>query len=1042
MNNHSYSRRWNGINDPVHPLSRTGHSAISHGRYIYILNGYGPSDKMVLFDQIGLTRYDTLTNCVECLPIHWDIKSLQNHMFNEFILLTTGNSAVLCPESSITTTDNDDDGEVTEKQQPACIYTFGGYSLLGNIHVNALCRYELTQTNNTTHCHHSCCCHASVISGHGILSCLAYSSHDISKQQLMNFTMLKSFQRQLQYYQCNDIQLSNNMNLCTTTTSTTTSTSTNCIPSPRDKLCMEYWHGKLYAFGGYGPQFHPSSSSSSTIWPNELFHWPYLYDPQDHNNWIMFDNNGGWNNQLIVYDLVKNQWDLIRRQDVAGRFPTPRAAHCSVLLPKHDWMIIFGGRGPYYNPPNRLEPQQQQHHQHHQSLLSDYRMGRLNDMHCFNLNLNEWTRILTPLDIPQIRNDILQQQQPPLSTIWPCGRSWMDMVVVHESSAIRNNSACYYEHDDDKHEADFNSSNPIELFLVGGFSNNDEALNDAYCIHIHLCQKHKQLEAVIVRSTKQVHIENDTCLTDFNQQHHRQDYCSLIEPMKITTTTTTTTTTPTNSKLPMIIDGYVCLQPPVDYKKYMNLQVNSIGEILPINEQLYIDCITSNYSIDDPSQIIEMLMKSTDSGSSCSSAMSPPPVAAPSSTDTDHLNLFLKDLQYHLYMYQTASFTLHNQSKNNLNPTEPLYRIALLHTIFIQYLLKNYCLYTVSRKNKSKNSKSNNSNNIPKISELLDYINIQCDNYQFDLEPIQNSILSVLIGMYLKLMLPWQIIQMILQEHNSWLTMEDRITLLHKLIPLLNAMPAAAAAVVDKRSTTTHSSKSTSDMHQLDLNDQSIRDKLLLLITPSQIRNPVNYIRNHANHNGGIDHLFQYLQQIIMSTLILYSSQSPLHNDIAENSTATHDNIDGLLSPLTSSPPLIIQPLCESIHRHWHTVTIGLNDYIYVIGGTVDEALALPLECYHLYRPISLMKQCSMQITKMILLKLYTIANNSSTTTSSSISSSSSSDSRRRMTMIPSYSCHSIQNKFKIQYLNKLDKYLQSCLLNNHIKSELEQWLL
>uniref|UniRef100_A0A5K4FDV1 CPSF_A domain-containing protein n=1 Tax=Schistosoma mansoni TaxID=6183 RepID=A0A5K4FDV1_SCHMA len=138
MNSNSYSRSWNGVGDDVHPLSRTGHSAVAHGRYIYVLNGYGPSDdKMVLFEQMGITRYDILTNRIECLPVHWDLKSLQNHMFNEFILLTSGNSAVLCPELL----------DKNNKKQSACIYTFGGYSLLGNIHLNALCRYELTHTN-------------------------------------------------------------------------------------------------------------------------------------------------------------------------------------------------------------------------------------------------------------------------------------------------------------------------------------------------------------------------------------------------------------------------------------------------------------------------------------------------------------------------------------------------------------------------------------------------------------------------------------------------------------------------------------------------------------------------------------------------------------------------------------------------------------------------------------------------------------------------------------------------------------------------------
>ncbi|XP_018645719.1 hypothetical protein Smp_143360 [Schistosoma mansoni] len=310
MNSNSYSRSWNGVGDDVHPLSRTGHSAVAHGRYIYVLNGYGPSDdKMVLFEQMGITRYDILTNRIECLPVHWDLKSLQNHMFNEFILLTSGNSAVLCPELL----------DKNNKKQSACIYTFGGYSLL------------------------------------------ACTQQDISKHQCIHLTMLKSFQRRLNDYQSVNIELKKNC--------------INCLPSPRDKFCMEYWHGKLYIFGGYGPQFNPSTT---TTWPNQFYHWPYLYDPNDHQSWIICDHN----------------------------------AHCSIILPNHGWLIIFGGRGPYNN----------------NNTTNSYHMGRLNDMYCLNLYLMEWTKILTPLDIPQIK----KQPSSPLSssTIWPCGRSWMNMLLL------------------------------------------------------------------------------------------------------------------------------------------------------------------------------------------------------------------------------------------------------------------------------------------------------------------------------------------------------------------------------------------------------------------------------------------------------------------------------------------------------------------------------------------------------------------------------------------------------------------------------------
>ncbi|CAH8574879.1 unnamed protein product [Heterobilharzia americana] len=303
MADNSYSRHWEGVNDPVHPLSRTAHSAISHGRYIYVLNGYGPSDnKMVLFDQIGLTRYDILTNCVEFLPIHW----MQ-------IITVSYVHAVINAES------------VSTNDEPACIYTFGGYSILGNIHVNALCRIELTHHNlpkYTTSDHQnqsgkvtstglrSHCCHASVVSGHGILSCLSYLPQDNALHESISLTMLKSFQRQLEYH--------HPANIHNRFDSIHDNVSHNChhlLPSPRDKLCMEYWRGRLYVFGGYGPSFMPYST-----WPKQIFHWPYLHDPNDETNWIICDSNGGWNSQLIIYDISENRWELVTRLDAIGRF--------------------------------------------------------------------------------------------------------------------------------------------------------------------------------------------------------------------------------------------------------------------------------------------------------------------------------------------------------------------------------------------------------------------------------------------------------------------------------------------------------------------------------------------------------------------------------------------------------------------------------------------------------------------------------------------------------------------------------------------------
>ncbi|CAH8598678.1 unnamed protein product [Schistosoma margrebowiei] len=958
---------------------------------------------MILFDRIGLTRYDIITNCIECLPIHWDIKSLQDHMFNELILLTSGNSAVLCPELI----------NKNNEKQSACIYTFGGYSLLGNIHLNALCRYELTHTNlskyvtndnattttTTTNNNNNItstglrphCCHASVISGHGILSYLACLPQDIIMHQSINLTMLKSLQRRFNYEHSINIKLRKNRN------------KHNLLPSPRDKFCMEYYNGKLYLFGGYGPQFKPLS-----IWSNHFYQWPYLYDPNDNQSWIICDNNGGWNNQLIIYDINQNQWNLIHQLNVIGKFPTPRAAHCSIILPKHGWFIIFGGRGPYTtttttNNNNNNHINTSQH-------LSDYRMGRLNDMYCFNINLMEWTKILTPLDIPNIINNHYIKQ-PTISCIWPCGRSWMNMTTVNESS-IQNDSSssssCCSCSSSSSNYKPMNEMN-IQLFLHGGYSNYEESLNDAYLINIHFCKQYKQLKAEIIHSTKEVNVisnnnnnnnnNNNSYLMNLNKQY----YIESLNPIN----------NDTNSNKPTLINGYICSQQQLmDNKKYINLNVNSFGEILS-NEQLYIDLIQLYYSMNSNriTELFEANHHTTYNNNNESSSM------------IDNLKLFLHDFNYHLYMYQNSSFTVHNHNHNYkpekcINPKEKLYRIALLHTIFIQYLNENYCLYTINKYNDKDSKMNSTTTRVTRNNQLIEQLNNICDIYQSDLEFNQNSIFSTFISMFLKFMLPWQIIQMMLQEKNSWLTNEYRLELIYKLIPQLN--------MIKKQK-----NSSSISIYQLELNNQFILNKLLLLLMiPNQIHNPINYLT--YNH----DRLLSYIQQTIISILKCYHNQSPFYIDII-NTPMNIFTVNELF-PSSSSSSIMMKPFNKPIHRHWHTVTLGLDKRIYVIGGTGQKALEIPLECYNLNRPIHLTIQCSINITKLILFKfLYAIEYGLLTVHKNQNDNDNNND---NTTILP-YSCHLNKNKLKIDYLKNLDENLKN-LLNYHVKYLLDEWLL
>ncbi|TNN18483.1 Kelch domain-containing protein 2 [Schistosoma japonicum] len=85
----------------------------------------------------------------------------------------------------------------------------------------------------------------------------------------------------------------------------------------------------------------------------------------------MCDDNGGWNSQLITYDIMENHWELIAQHDVIGQFPTPRAAHCSVILFNHGWMIIFVWSGSISSSSTKF-----------MSTIGRFQNGRLNDMYC------------------------------------------------------------------------------------------------------------------------------------------------------------------------------------------------------------------------------------------------------------------------------------------------------------------------------------------------------------------------------------------------------------------------------------------------------------------------------------------------------------------------------------------------------------------------------------------------------------------------------------------------------------------------------------
>ncbi|CAL8093738.1 unnamed protein product [Calicophoron daubneyi] len=490
MNEYAETRCWRGVNDPVHPLCRTAHAAVAYGRFIYILNGYTPTrEGMCLFNRAGLTRYDPLTGSVCCLPVHWDCSSIKRHGFGQPFVSTSGSAVALRPET---------------EHSLACIYSFAGFSLLGSFHTNALVQFELPRTScsnspdgvqNTVRVQlQPPCCRATVISGHGLMSYLFSISLESLVTKALIFTVLESLQRQISHYGCLRSR----------------TTEVRPFPSPRDKLCMEYWHGCLYAFGGYGPNFKPPA-----YWPSSILCWPFLYDSENPHEWFPCEQDRGWNNQLLVYNIHEQYWTLVGQNRITGQPPTARAAHQSSLYAQRGWMLIFGGRGP----PVSTSPSSARFVSG-LDVNETYESGRLNDLYCLNLGLLEWTRVLTPLDIPDVVSSC---------RIWPSGRSWTGMDLTE---SCRINWSCILPEGKSRHVL---SSDPepalvvqtVNLFIVGGFSNANQALSDGYLLQLGFCHTHNKLEArVVAECTPEPHSTSDVT-------------CSPLAP-------------------PQIIDGFVC----------------------------------------------------------------------------------------------------------------------------------------------------------------------------------------------------------------------------------------------------------------------------------------------------------------------------------------------------------------------------------------------------------------------------------------------------------------------------------------------------
>ncbi|PSN36875.1 Kelch domain-containing protein 2 [Blattella germanica] len=212
-------------------------------------------------------------------------------------------------------------------------------------------------------------------------------------------------------------------------------------PTPCDKLAGWEYMGKMYFFGGFGPQ------------PEYGAPFEYVIDNStEPSGWAR-----GWNNQLVVYNPKTNEWEWPK---IRGPAPSPRAAHAADITGSK--VFVFGGR-----------------------------LGntRNNELHCLDLDKLSWSgkvnnavfvtdynhilliavnALHTPINnIDDIRDvhapqDLRVQFQSHLSLTRPFelnpeGRSWHSFTFIRDTCAV----------------------------VYGGLNQFNTVLNDCWLLDIH-----------------------------------------------------------------------------------------------------------------------------------------------------------------------------------------------------------------------------------------------------------------------------------------------------------------------------------------------------------------------------------------------------------------------------------------------------------------------------------------------------------------------------------------------------------------------------
>lgn len=768
-----------------------------------------------LYERTGLARYDPLTGSTCFLPVHWDYESARRRGFSIPLLNTSGMAVAIQPET---------------KREPAYIYAFAGFSLLESFHTNALIRFQLPRSNQNVLSvaqsdPHAMCCHAQVVSGHGILSYILSLPAHTRTTEAFCLSALRAIQRRwtrVPGWRPNQLNAQS-----------------HCEPSPRDKLCMEYWRGRLYAFGGYGPRFSPHPH-----WPSRWIHWPFLLDPGSAHEWFPCELDRGWNNQLLVFNVSHRCWSLISQAEMSGgQAPSARAAHQSALDDSRGWLLIFGGRGPSVSfsmsPWNRQEV--------HRSEM--YESGRLNDLHCLNLALLEWTRILTPLDRPEVNLD------PGGLLPWPSGRSWMGLGLAPlENDYTHSSQSCLFTSPNSSKK---NAQVLGHLCIVGGFSNTNHVLSDAWLIHVNQCPSHGLEAQAVAASDAGASSTTGPLITSY------RTYRPAVT----------------------LLDGFSCNAPDVHAKLDSLLTVHQNG---------------SSHSL----------------------------VEADHYTPLPSDPFVREDMRYHLQLYAKGTFnpkqaTRHPSSQ--FKPNRPFYRVAKLHTDLILFLLAQLMLHQPST--------STDELRLVESDRVLlaEELDRECITLLNTLRP-SIQILSFLIRVLVKFMLPWESLSMILRETDAWLPRSAQTRLISEL-----CLSRAAQS---------------SPTFHLTLSDPDILDDFALLLPLDKIQIPAPYNANSSNAN---DQLSYHIRHAVLS-VFLWSATSPLGRTVGE-----------FAHPVPSLQFEGSESLLP-VARFWHSMTYhSLDGTFYVFGGATVEAMERPVECYSLLEPRSLFGICLKRVATLVL---------------------------------------------------------------------------